>query len=246
MTRIINDGYDEHVPIDSLIPHPLNPNQGDYGAIEESINENGFYGALIVSRETRYILVGNHRWKVAKDKGETTIPVIWVIADRNEELRIMAADNQTNRLGSYSTPTLANLLLELTDTPSELKGTGFDGDDLDRFIKELAAKQSEDTDDEKGSDDKSSGKDSESGSDEQQEGKDGGEQPEPMEPIYGVLILCENEHAQDGIYQSMKASRFDCRKVTTDKDAVTIYGEAQERAEADAEIDAQEEAEHNA
>jgi hypothetical protein len=33
------------VPVDSLETHPRNVNQGDIGAIYESIGANGFYGA---------------------------------------------------------------------------------------------------------------------------------------------------------------------------------------------------------
>ena len=65
----------ELVPIDSIQPHPRNARQGDIGAIVESIKANQFYGACVVQRSTRYILVGNHRWRAAKQCDLTQVPV---------------------------------------------------------------------------------------------------------------------------------------------------------------------------
>jgi hypothetical protein len=46
------------VPVDSLETHPRNVNQGDIGAIYESIGANGFYGAIVARRARGgYLLV---------------------------------------------------------------------------------------------------------------------------------------------------------------------------------------------
>ena len=47
--QILNNGT-ESVPIDSITPHPENPNQGDRAAIAHSIETNGFYGFVICQR----------------------------------------------------------------------------------------------------------------------------------------------------------------------------------------------------
>lgn len=56
-----------------LKPHPRNPRQGDVGAIYQSIEANGFYGAIVAQRSTGYILAGNHRYKAAAEAGAKII-----------------------------------------------------------------------------------------------------------------------------------------------------------------------------
>lgn len=128
----------EDVPIDRLKPHPRNPNQGDFGAIQESIEMNGFYGRLIANRRTGHVLAGNHRLAVAKRLGMATVPVEWVDVNEEMELRILLADNRTARLGVDDESKLAELLAELANTEAGLPGTGYDGDDLDLLLAELA------------------------------------------------------------------------------------------------------------
>lgn len=135
--KTINQGFEE-VPLDNLKMHPRNANQGDFGAIQESIDTNGFFGAVTANRRTGHILAGNHRYKVAKDQHAATIPVIWVDVDEEAELRILLADNRTTRLGHDDENALAALLSELALSDGGLAGTGFDGDDLDDIIERMA------------------------------------------------------------------------------------------------------------
>jgi len=126
------------VPIGKLKPAPFNPNNGDYGAIEESIKANGFFGALVVSRRTGHVLAGNHRLRVALDLGYRELPVTWVDVDLDAEKRILLADNHTARLGNDNPVALAELLAELAATDKGLLGTAFSGDDLDQLLSDLA------------------------------------------------------------------------------------------------------------
>jgi ParB-like chromosome segregation protein Spo0J len=135
--KTINEGF-ENVPIQNLKMHPRNVNQGDFGAIQESIEENGFAGAITANRRTGHIIDGNHRYKVAKHEGVATVPVIWVDVDEERELRLMLAFNRTTRLGHDDENALAALLSELALTDGGLSGTGFDGDDLDDLIGRVA------------------------------------------------------------------------------------------------------------
>jgi len=59
----------EAVRIDSLTARPENPRRGDIEAVAQSIDQNGFYGAVIAQVSTRRILLGNLRWKAAKKRG---------------------------------------------------------------------------------------------------------------------------------------------------------------------------------
>ena len=137
MAKTINTGA-EDVAIANLKPHPRNVNEGDFGAIQESIEANGFFGRIVVNRRTKHILAGNHRYAVAKSLGFEKLPVEWVDCDDETELRILLADNRTARLGHDNEAALAALLAELAATERGLPGTGFDGEDLDRLIADLA------------------------------------------------------------------------------------------------------------
>lgn len=137
MSKTINTTI-EQVPLNRLKLHPRNVNQGDFGAIQSSMVENGFFGTIVANKRTGHILAGNHRFAVAKSLHYDKVPVAWVDVDDEQELRILIADNRTTRLGMDDEAKLAELLSELASTPSGLNGTGYDGDDLDRMIGELS------------------------------------------------------------------------------------------------------------
>lgn len=132
----------EHVPIDSIEPHPANPNQGDVGAISESIDAvGGFYNVVFVQRATGRIIAGEHRWRTLHERGAQTAPVVYLDVDDATALRIMVGDNEIPRRTSHADePRLAELLVDLAQqTEQGLAGTGFDGDGLDRLLADLVA-----------------------------------------------------------------------------------------------------------
>jgi len=125
------------VPIDSVRPHPENVNKGDLDALRESVDENGFYGFIIVQKSTGYICGGNQRHSVAKEQGATDIPVTFIDVDDQTALKILLGDNRITRLGEDDSDALADLLQSIQDDQGSLRGTGFDDDDLDALLKEL-------------------------------------------------------------------------------------------------------------
>jgi len=133
MPKLLNEEY-ELVALNRLRPHERNVNQGDYGAIQESVQANGFFGALVVQRSTGKILAGNHRYEVAKQEGFDALPVTWVDVDDETALRILLADNRTARLGSDNEAGLAELLAELAATDKGLAGTGYAPEELDDLL----------------------------------------------------------------------------------------------------------------
>lgn len=136
---IIRQRYDV-VPIDSLEPHPQNVNEGDIGAVADSIDALGFYGACLVQESSGLIIAGKHRWLAARENNEEAIPALFVDVDDDTALRIMLGDNRHARLGHDEPQSLADLLTYLaSETPRGLAGTGFDGDDLDELLSELDA-----------------------------------------------------------------------------------------------------------
>ncbi len=103
----------EIIPIGDVQPHPDNPRKGDLKAIGASVEELGFYGAIVVQRSTSFILAGNHRWKALKAAGATEVPVLWIDVDDEKARRIMLADNRVSDLGGYDPAALAVFVDEL-------------------------------------------------------------------------------------------------------------------------------------
>lgn len=126
--RLLPTRY-EMVPVKALRPHPRNPRRGDVEAIRQSIRANQFYGALLVQRSSKRILVGEHRWRAAQLEGLRKIPVFWADLDEEAALRILLADNRDNDLAGYDEDLLASALQELSETSQGLGGSGYDDAD---------------------------------------------------------------------------------------------------------------------
>lgn len=134
--EILNQEY-ELVDVGRLKQHPRNPNQGDLGAVMESVDTNGFWGAVIAQRSTGYVLAGNYRLMAARELKIDKLPTIWVDVDDERALRVLVADNRVGRLGIDDKDILSDLLMQLALTNTGLDGLGYDGDDLDDMLNEM-------------------------------------------------------------------------------------------------------------
>jgi ParB-like chromosome segregation protein Spo0J len=124
----------ENVDINSVFPYPMNARQGDVGLISESLSKNGQFRPIVVNSRDNSILVGNHTWKAAKMLGWKEIAVTFIDVDDEAAAKIVLADNKTSDLGSYDHVELAEIL----QTLPAFEGTGYDGDDLDELMQEVA------------------------------------------------------------------------------------------------------------
>lgn len=136
MAKIVKQEY-RLTRVDELRPHPLNPRQGDVGAIVDSIETNDFYGVVLVQESTGLILAGHHRWMAARQQGLKVIPVLWADVDDQHAIRILLGDNRTSDLATWDGAGLAHVLGVLAEEPGGLAGTGFTVDDLDRLNSDL-------------------------------------------------------------------------------------------------------------
>lgn len=118
------------IPVDAIKSYPGNPRIGDVEALKVSLQVNGQYRPIVVRRETREILAGNHTWKAAKALGWETIKATFVDNITDEQAaRIVLADNRYSDLATYSVPDLTALLEsfpKLENGSYELIGTGYD------------------------------------------------------------------------------------------------------------------------
>lgn len=125
----------EYVEVSTLQTHPNNAREGDIGAIITSIQQNGWFGTIVVQKSTRYILAGNHRFMAARQIGMTHVPVYWVDCDDQQALRILIADNRTSDIGRWDEEALKDILVGL-DASDMLLGSGYDQEDLAKLLGE--------------------------------------------------------------------------------------------------------------
>jgi ParB-like chromosome segregation protein Spo0J len=168
---------------DPLKEHPQNPKKGDEDIIDESIDANGWYGAVTAQKSTGYILAGNHRYRVAKKKGATEIPVIWRDVDDETALRILLVDNRAADRGTYDEALLEELLAGL----ETLDGTGYvlasTQEIADRNVADEVGARGRSDDEPPTADDVPADK---------------------YEPSFSVIILCKNERQQEETYRWLK------------------------------------------
>jgi ParB-like chromosome segregation protein Spo0J len=118
-----------NVPLAEIQEHPNNARKGDMGAIQDSVDENGFWGTIVVQKSTGFIVAGNHRYRAAKEAGFKEVPVAFVDVDDTKAKKILAADNRTSDLGDYDNEALARLLGDLK-ADEALDGIGYSSEDI--------------------------------------------------------------------------------------------------------------------
>lgn len=111
----------EIVGIQTLKPHPKNPNIGDVDSIAESLQENGMFRPIVVNTRNGFIAAGHHTWLGARRLGWTEIGVVFIDVDEKRHLKIMLADNATADKRTYDD----KLLDEILQTLSDVTGTGY-------------------------------------------------------------------------------------------------------------------------
>ena len=135
--KFLTQEFLEAEELSKLSEHPENPNVGDIGAIHQSVDASGFYGAIIAQKSTGRVLAGNHRLKALLQKGASVGPVIYVDVDDVTAKRILVGDNRTTRLGHDDDAKLAALLQDIAAQTGSIIGTGYDDDDLDALLRKL-------------------------------------------------------------------------------------------------------------
>lgn len=175
----------ELVEVDRLKEHPQNPRRGVEDAIDESIEVNGWYGAVIAQKSTGYILAGNHRYRVAVRRGAESVPTIWRDVGDATALRILLADNRTADLGDYD----EDLLTELLESLETLDGTGYG---LSAVVDAEEANEAEGAPGEVPPD----------------------EVPDDVyTPQFGVMVVCDDEAHQEKVYEALDAQGYELRVV---------------------------------
>jgi hypothetical protein len=130
--KIVNLGY-EVVDVSLLQAHPRNSRRHAKDAIKESMDANGFYGAVVARKRDGLLLKGHGSLEGAVAQGAKKIPVIWVDVDDATADRILIADNRTNDLASYDF-TMLGTSLKMMEVGGNLLGTAFSSADISKML----------------------------------------------------------------------------------------------------------------
>ncbi len=129
----------QKIDIDKLKPHPKNPRIHPDSTIEKlkkSIEEFGWTNPVLVSTNG-YILAGHARLKAAKEARLTKVPAIVLPLEGENALAYMVADNRIQEDGFWDIRQLNENLSRLIEDDIEvLLAAGFEGYEVDRFLKE--------------------------------------------------------------------------------------------------------------
>lgn len=119
----------QNIPIDRLTPHPLNPREGDIGALTQSLKTFGQYRTVVATTDG-IILAGHHVIQAAKALGWTHIDVTFIDCDEIQATKILLVDNRTSDLGTYNDELLRKAVLETSNNHA----TGWQPDDIQTLI----------------------------------------------------------------------------------------------------------------
>lgn len=121
------------VPAASLNTLPGNPRVGDIHAVSRSLERFGQRKPIVVLRENRMVVAGNHTLQAALALGWEDIAAVFVDESLEEGKAFALADNRVHDLGSYLDEELLAMLQAVTD----IESLGFDEVDLDDLINRL-------------------------------------------------------------------------------------------------------------
>jgi len=119
----------ETISVKEIQVHPLNPREGDIGAIIDSLSVMGQYRPIVANKRTGHIVSGNHTYQGAVQMGWEKVAVHWIDVDEIEEIKILIVDNRTSDLATYDHSELNKLL-----TSVSIKGTGFSREEISEIL----------------------------------------------------------------------------------------------------------------
>ena len=128
--------FEEHTPIDVLVPYEHNPRiitQAAVDAVARSIAAYDF-NEPIIADENGVILAGHNRLRAAKQLGLTEVPVLWlddIDAQKARAYRI--ADNRTAEFAQWDRNLLDSELKVLLADGADMDALGVEQWELDRL-----------------------------------------------------------------------------------------------------------------
>lgn len=143
----------EYMRLDEILRNPANPKDHDLSALAESLERFGFVSPMGINEETGKLLWGHGRLDdlvAFMDEGRPALggiqvdgdgmwkaPVVrGVHLDAEDGTAYLVADNRQVELGGWNEPKLVETLIRIAGGDGRgLRGTGYDGDDVDALIR---------------------------------------------------------------------------------------------------------------
>jgi ParB-like chromosome segregation protein Spo0J len=119
--------------INSLVPYPGNPQQGDVGLLTTLLKRHGQTRPVVANRNTRRVLAGHHVIKAAQKLGWDRVVVSWLTCDEEAERRIVLVDNRTADLAEYDAAALGRALTALP-MAGLTESTGYTLEDVEALL----------------------------------------------------------------------------------------------------------------
>lgn len=139
LVRFLRQRFEPDAELRLLNKYPGNPKDHDQGAIADSVDALGFFGAILAQERTQYILAGHGRWIDLRSRGVERGPVLWVKCNAEIARSIVLADNRISERGGWNDPALGSFLADHVRKggAEALRGTGFDVDDVQDLARRL-------------------------------------------------------------------------------------------------------------
>lgn len=112
-SRIVSEG---DVDPGELLEHPENWRrhpQVQRAAMEGALNEVGWVQRVVVNQRTDRIIDGHLRVALARERGDETVPVVWVDLSHDEERVVLASMDTITSLAEADNQVLHDLLASL-------------------------------------------------------------------------------------------------------------------------------------
>ena len=126
------------IDVDDLKEHPKNYQEHPDKQLEEiiaSIEDHGFYRNIVIAKDNT-ILAGHGVVLAVKKMGRKRVPVIKLNIDPNDTkaLRVLTSDNEISNSAKVDDRALSDLLKEILEIDGDIKGTGFNEDQLSALV----------------------------------------------------------------------------------------------------------------
>lgn len=145
----------EYVPLTKIQGAAVNPKEHDLGEIITSIKRRGFVELPAIDGRTGRLVAGHGRIEalnalkkdgaalpegLREEGGEWLVPVLhgWASKSDADAAAYLVASNRLVESGGWDQDALDQMVLAIAKDGAELlEGTGYDGDDVDRIVREM-------------------------------------------------------------------------------------------------------------
>ncbi len=130
--------YDEIISTSKAVPNPQNPNRHpdkQINLLAEIIKQQGWRAPITISTRSGYIVRGHGRLMAAQLLGAESVPVDFQNYESDAaEKADMIADNRIAEFSDLDDDILSELLEQINDSDLDMELTGFDFDELSKYL----------------------------------------------------------------------------------------------------------------